>query len=399
MSVQIILKAHKHASFTLSKEFIRRVFPKSLLGQALETDPEAETIPIPNAVVTPKAIQVLYNLSYGLEPNDPDKELEAAAVYLNCERLLVYASDLYSTAVMWRNAYAYKEAIEAKSAPVVRYLVHKGIKPSMENLLAAIQLNCPEIVRLLYNFPQMDWTFKDNELLNWACRHGHLDIVQTLLSDSKRGVDPAIQGNGALLLAVEGGHLDVVQHLLMDTRVDPGDSHNYVICGAAEKGHLEVVRVLMHHPKVDPSDNKNAALLEALKNGWSEIVELLLTDSRVKAVAAEMETAALHEVQTLLSQEEKSHRVIMGVDKVLTELEAKHLQWILIGVGLNDAETQRLKAGLVNAKMVVMMQSTVYGPLVGICLANLPKEANDYYPNDVYYPDYDDDDYYYDLVD
>jgi ankyrin repeat protein len=166
---------------------------------------------------------------------------------------------------------------------VVKYLLQKGHDPDTSNLLAAVRYDCPEIVRLLFNLPQMDWTVNDNMLLTWACGKGCFDIVQTILprGEHKSRVNPAVRMNLPIREATARGHLDIVQYLLADPRVDPSECSNAAIISAAERNYLEVVRCLVRHPKVDPSDNDNLALQLALKNGHREVAELLGTDARV----------------------------------------------------------------------------------------------------------------------
>jgi hypothetical protein len=94
MTLQIHLDPYDQ-TFTLQGEFIRQKLAGSLFAEALELDPEATEIRIPNSQVTPAALLCLVELSKGKEPTRHVPELAAAGHYLNIDVLLAYADPLY----------------------------------------------------------------------------------------------------------------------------------------------------------------------------------------------------------------------------------------------------------------------------------------------------------------
>jgi hypothetical protein len=247
MAVRIVLEAHNRAEFTLSKYFIQDVLVGSILAQALETDPEVKEIPIPNPVVTPKAMQVLVNLSRGFEPIVHDPELRPAAIYLNCERLMVYTYQAYDHNLTNYSEVGYNWAISQEALCVVKYRLEKGYRPSSQNLISAVRQNLPEVVRLLLPLDGMHWAY-GIELVIWACEKGHLDILQTVWSNLV--AFPYTSHNEPIRAAVEHNQLAVVKFILMDPQVDPSDNNNEALTTALRKGYTEIVECLQQHPKV-----------------------------------------------------------------------------------------------------------------------------------------------------
>lgn len=280
MSVRIILEAHNRAEFILPKAFIQTVLKESILAQALESDPDVEVIPIPNLCVTPEVMRILVNLSLGIEPIRSDWGLANAAKYLNCERLVIYSSPSYSRA---HSSYGLKLAIKDKSVPVVKYLLQKGHQPTTGQLMLAIELNVPTIVRLLLTYPRVN-TFWVNTSWDgfwiWVIDKGTLEHLQILLTPEYK-LDPTTGANRALRHAVAEGKVDMVQCLLADPRVDPSACENEAIYLAASRINPALTECLMQHSKVDPSAKNNRAIHEALKYRCDENVRLLIQDERV----------------------------------------------------------------------------------------------------------------------
>ena len=78
-------------------------------------------------------------------------------------------------------------------------------------------------------------------LMEWACKHGHIAVVRKLID--QENADVGARGNYALRYASENGHLEVVR-LLLDKGADVRADDNWVLRLASEYGHLEVVRLL-----------------------------------------------------------------------------------------------------------------------------------------------------------
>ena len=78
-------------------------------------------------------------------------------------------------------------------------------------------------------------------LMEWACKHGHLAVVRKLID--QENADVGARGNAALYCASYNGHLEVVR-LLLDKGADIGACDNAALRWASRNGHLEVVRLL-----------------------------------------------------------------------------------------------------------------------------------------------------------
>ena len=101
-----------------------------------------------------------------------------------------------------------------------------------------------------------------NDILQWAARNGHLDVVKFLVTLPK--VDASAYDNYAIRWAAANGHLDVVKYLASLPNVDASANNNYAIYWAAKNGHLEVVKFLVTLSKVDVSADDNYAIRYAV---------------------------------------------------------------------------------------------------------------------------------------
>ena len=132
---------------------------------------------------------------------------------------------------------------------------------------------------LVYN-NYFDLTYNSStDVLIFASKNGHLEVVRLLLSNPK--VNLSDQNNNVIILASQYGNSEVVRLLLLDPRVNPSDQNNKAIILASRYGRLEVVRLLLSNPRVNPSDQNNEALISASKNGHLEVVRLLLLDPKL----------------------------------------------------------------------------------------------------------------------
>ncbi|CAK4300653.1 unnamed protein product [Aphanomyces euteiches] len=98
-----------------------------------------------------------------------------------------------------------------------------------------------------------------------AAAHGHLDIVQFFLTDTKD-----CETTDAMDQAATNGHLDVVQYLHENSTVG---ATKHAMDGAAANGHLEIVRFLHEHRHEGCSTD---AVDFAATNGHFEIVKFLI---------------------------------------------------------------------------------------------------------------------------
>src|SRR5581483_11029305 len=92
--LSVILQPY-HQVFSLPKDFIFSSLPYSLFSEALQDDPSAKELVIPNPDVTPTAMEVLVNYSQGIEPVHYNADLIPAHRYLNIPWLLYYVDPMY----------------------------------------------------------------------------------------------------------------------------------------------------------------------------------------------------------------------------------------------------------------------------------------------------------------
>eukprot|EP00026_Physarum_polycephalum_P008705 Phypoly_transcript_08802.p1 GENE.Phypoly_transcript_08802~~Phypoly_transcript_08802.p1 ORF type:complete len:355 (+),score=48.37 Phypoly_transcript_08802:216-1280(+) len=128
--------------------------------------------------------------------------------------------------------------------------------------------------------------------LKLACKHGHLQIVELLISRGAKVNEEINKGvylyqddrNSTLCtplyFAAQGGHLDVVKLLLQHGAEvnELCERENTALMAAAEHGHLEVVKILVENgAQLEiASDFDGTAVLGASCAGHVEILEYLL---------------------------------------------------------------------------------------------------------------------------
>jgi ankyrin repeat protein len=203
-------------------------------------------------------------------------------------------------------------AIQFNNPDVITCLIEAGYDPSEDNFalcLAAINGNLDMVKTLLLD-SRVDPSVDDNEALEFAALVGNTDIVSFLLKDPritsiseytlisaiKSGnpetlkvllSDPRIdisKGSISVKLfrsAVEKNKLDIVNFLLSDSRFDPSLDDDVAIKIASKNGNLDIVKLLLNDPRVDPSSDNNYLIKQAAKTGKSLIVDILLRDPRI----------------------------------------------------------------------------------------------------------------------
>jgi hypothetical protein len=112
-------------------------------------------------------------------------------------------------------------------------------------------------------------------LLELAAKNGHCEVVNFLLCERKKEIEP----HSALCLASENGHLEIVNCMLKIHKVDPNDGEGYVpykeknktsklyilqrseaLYKAAYAGHIDIVSTLLNDPNTryfGPDDEVN----------------------------------------------------------------------------------------------------------------------------------------------
>lgn len=114
----------------------------------------------------------------------------------------------------------------------------------------------------------------DRERLYLAIKNGDTPTVIGLLDM----VDPALDNNLAMTLAIQGGHRDIVDMLLNDVRIDVNDS---MLKEAVDANQPAIVSLLLREPLIDPAFDDNYAIKKASEMGYTDIVRILLSDSRI----------------------------------------------------------------------------------------------------------------------
>ena len=79
----------------------------------------------------------------------------------------------------------------------------------------SIMLVCKKWNKFAYKY--LDFSINDQYAIRWASENGYLQIVTSLLKDSR--VDPSAEGQYAIKWASQNGHHEVVETLLKDSRV------------------------------------------------------------------------------------------------------------------------------------------------------------------------------------
>jgi hypothetical protein len=116
-----------------------------------------------------------------------------------------------------------------------------------------------------------------------ASRHGHSEVVRYLVSRS--AAHPEINLDEFLETACRLGHLDVVDALISEG-ADPSTADNEPIKLASKFGRAKIVSRLLADPRVDPAASDNRALRLAIKGQRGRVQKILLADGRVASTWA-----------------------------------------------------------------------------------------------------------------
>ncbi|KAI8900833.1 ankyrin repeat-containing domain protein [Globomyces pollinis-pini] len=170
--------------------------------------------------------------------------------------------------------------------------------------------NGVDVVKELLNSPHVNPIVNDNNPLTVAVYYGNLEVVKTLIADPRvvlneglltkafrlkkkdytvfklllLHLDPSFNDNSPFRFAARRGNTEICKILLGDPRVDPTVKNNCAVRQAAAGGYVECVQFLLTDPRIDPTELNNLALRQARKNGHTKVVEILLADERVLAV-------------------------------------------------------------------------------------------------------------------
>ena len=143
-----------------------------------------------------------------------------------------------------------------------------------------------ELMKIFVEKHDFDIHHYSDEPLRSAASHGHLALVEYLLS---KGADHSAWNGDPLRCAAEGGHLPVVKKLVeagADVNAQGGDA----LERAARNNHVAVGEYLLSKG-AKMEDGNHGALLEAARYGQAEFIQMLL-DKGEKADARDSEAFA-----------------------------------------------------------------------------------------------------------
>lgn len=151
-------------------------------------------------------------------------------------------------------------------------------------LIATIIKSRSDIQLLMLN--NNVWTLKDvrvdnNSLLLYACRCGHVNVIQKLLDLGLTPTDLRTNNNAPLNFACRSGQIKAV-HLLMTHGLNKVDiyTNNYAaLYSATLWGHEHIVQLLLSYglTRVDMCMRDNRLLHDACRFGHVKTVEMLLS--------------------------------------------------------------------------------------------------------------------------
>ena len=275
--------------FYLPKDFIQTSLQGSLLDQALQEDPNATEIPIPNPDVTPEAMQFLVDYSQGKEPERHLPSLISAERYLNIPWMLYYVDPMYDQIPNRANINdpvnqdILDLAIGTNHDLIVGYFMAKGWKPTAADLVTAYEAaNSWKIIRLFLMAGVPLATNIQDVILDGAAEDGQLEVVKLLMQNYK--IDPSGRDhrNYPLRSASEYNHHAVIRQLLTDPRVEPDAA---LLSDYDDRYDEETLRILANNPKTGLL-MRHTALWWASHNGYIQLVRELVADPQTEVDTA-----------------------------------------------------------------------------------------------------------------
>jgi hypothetical protein len=301
MSLQVNLLPYS-TSVTLPKEGIQTFLPESLIGQALESEPEITSLDLNQPEATPEALHVVAEYLTGREPATANPNLASVAKYLNIPWLAYYADPFYDrlekpVTDTLPNKLHLMDAITADNALMVNYLLQKGVIPSLDDLLQAVESSTLPVVAGLLASPHLN----PSTVLNKALMEGKIDMAKLLLADKRTRLR-----SDSLNYAVDTGNLELVQSILAREDVDfsvddPIDAaiqgdflaiayllladkrtkiHNEAFIDAIDTGDLKLVEAFLARDDVELNSDDISPIREAIGVNNVAVAQLLITDPR-----------------------------------------------------------------------------------------------------------------------
>lgn len=268
-TVQVTLPRYNQ-SWYLSHESILSVMPESLIGQALQEEPDVPKITLENSDVTPEAMHVAAEILQGREPKHYSSNLSSSARYLNLPWLIYYEDPLYDqverpgfpggTYDTIKNRDLLKEAIRTGHNVTMGYLLLKGVSPIKKNIL-------------VYQNPQgISPERPTSPALEEAMAADNVEAFQILM------LDPRVAEQYSLLGLFQSRYLGVnsaisryLLQVLHDNIIDDEwirmNAHRLVV-------NLEFIQLI--YPLLTTQDQKDALINTAIVNNHYDVFSWLI---------------------------------------------------------------------------------------------------------------------------
>ena len=171
----------------------------------------------------------------------------------------------------------FQEACKSGDLEGVKYYLEKNDVIYDNMICLASMNNRVDVVKLLLEDGRVDPTIENNLALYLAIKEGHVRVVKVLLEDGR--VVPNMYDNNCIWLATRMGFHGIVKILLK--YLDPSIHDNICISNAAWNGCIYTMGLLLADPRVDPTAQNYRAVKYACFRNKVEVLEMLLDDDRV----------------------------------------------------------------------------------------------------------------------
>ena len=157
-------------------------------------------------------------------------------------------------------------------------------------LVAAVTFHRWEVVERLIADKRINVNVNNELVFHEAVADGRGDIVQKLLANESRRVNPGARYGAALLKAVNNGAEWMVELLLKSPLVDPGANRNQALSAAINNKHVSIaLRLVRDRRIVDVGWDHNSLLRRACLLDSTELVRALLSKRGANAGATDNE--------------------------------------------------------------------------------------------------------------
>jgi hypothetical protein len=155
--------------------------------------------------------------------------------------------------------------------------------------------------KILLSSPLVDPAFNGNQALLEAIKSTNVKIITMLLQHPH--VDPGINRNEALHVAICARDNRILEVLLQSEKVNPGDRDGVFLPLILERLPVKLLGLLLNHPRCHPSVNNNFALRVAIRRKDISSVKGILCKVRKRKVDPNI---PIYEASTPLMEAVKS---------------------------------------------------------------------------------------------